>query len=228
MHAVKKKLDPHRRKHCFELFGYDFILDEDFNVWLIEVNTNPCIEESSVLLKMLLPRMIEDMLRITVDRAFPRIGKRGWQTGGQRNNGQKLKQNNNTVVASPVKSNNTVKHNNKPLDKIPEEGGSSTTTEPTAIAETTEPPRTPDTQANKTTNNSRIHPVTGYPDNENMWEKVWSLEKTEYVTRYPNYRSEFLFQVNESKQFKVKRNPLYKKVHRELMKEREKQAAKEQ
>jgi hypothetical protein len=60
-----------------------------------------------------------------------------------------------------------------------------------------------------------------------MWEKVWSLEKTEYVTRYPNYRSEFLFQVNESKQFKVKRNPLYKKIHRELMKEREKQAAKE-
>lgn len=77
MYAVKKKIDPHKRKHCFELFGYDFILDEDFNVWLIEVNTNPCIEESSVVLKMLLPRMIEDMLRITVDKAFPRIGKKG-------------------------------------------------------------------------------------------------------------------------------------------------------
>ena len=68
MHAVRKKLDPHRRRHTFELFGYDFILDEEFNVWLIEVNTNPCIEESSNLLKMLIPRMIEDMLRLTVDR----------------------------------------------------------------------------------------------------------------------------------------------------------------
>jgi D-alanine-D-alanine ligase-like ATP-grasp enzyme len=38
--------------------GYDFILDQDLNVWLIEVNTNPCIEESSPLLAMLLPRML--------------------------------------------------------------------------------------------------------------------------------------------------------------------------
>jgi hypothetical protein len=29
--AVRRTLDPNRRKHCFELFGYDFILDEDFN-----------------------------------------------------------------------------------------------------------------------------------------------------------------------------------------------------
>jgi hypothetical protein len=75
MFAVRKKLDPHKRKYSFELFGYDFILDEDFNVWLIEVNTNPCIEESSNLLKMLVPRMLEDMLRLTVDRTFPKSKK---------------------------------------------------------------------------------------------------------------------------------------------------------
>ena len=73
MYSVRKKLDPHKRKHCFELFGYDFILDADYNVWLIEVNTNPCLEESSQLLKALLPRMIEDMLRLTVDVTFPKI-----------------------------------------------------------------------------------------------------------------------------------------------------------
>jgi len=33
-----------------EIFGYDFILDHDLNPWLIEVNTNPCLEESSSLL----------------------------------------------------------------------------------------------------------------------------------------------------------------------------------
>ena len=70
--AVKRTIDPNRRKFCFELFGYDFILDEDFNSWLIEVNTNPCLEESSDLLKRLLPRMIEDMLRLTVDVVFPK------------------------------------------------------------------------------------------------------------------------------------------------------------
>ena len=70
--AVRRTLDPNRRKYCFELFGYDFILDEDFNSWLIEVNTNPCLEESSELLKRLLPRMIEDMLKLTVDVIFPK------------------------------------------------------------------------------------------------------------------------------------------------------------
>ncbi len=70
---------------------------------------------------------------------------------------------------------------------------------------------------------SRIHPVPGYPDSENMWEKVWSLEKGDtYQTKYPNHRSEFLFSVNESRQVKVKRNPLYKKVMKEMMRQHEK------
>ena len=71
-HAVRRTIDPNRRKFCFELFGYDFILDEDFNTWLIEVNTNPCLEESGALLSMLLPRMVEDMLKLTVDVVFPK------------------------------------------------------------------------------------------------------------------------------------------------------------
>lgn len=70
MLATRKILDPHKRRGCFELFGYDFILDEDFNTWLIEVNTNPCIEESSKILKVLIPRMIDDMLKISVDQYF--------------------------------------------------------------------------------------------------------------------------------------------------------------
>jgi Tubulin-tyrosine ligase family. len=46
------------RKYTFEIFGYDFMIDAEGTVWLIEVNTNPCIEESSPLLGKLLPRMI--------------------------------------------------------------------------------------------------------------------------------------------------------------------------
>ena len=66
-HSVRRTIDPHRRKYIFELFGYDFILDEDFNTWLIEVNTNPCLEESSQMLKEYIPRMVEDMLKLTID-----------------------------------------------------------------------------------------------------------------------------------------------------------------
>jgi hypothetical protein len=46
LESVRKKLKTGRNSF-FELFGYDFIIDEDLGTWLIEVNTNPCLEESS-------------------------------------------------------------------------------------------------------------------------------------------------------------------------------------
>ena len=58
MTSVKDKLNTDDRQYCFEIFGYDFILDEDQNMYLIEVNTNPCLERSSSLLDALLPRML--------------------------------------------------------------------------------------------------------------------------------------------------------------------------
>ena len=39
--SVKFKLNPKDRHHQFEIFGYDFIVDIDYKVWLIEVNTTP-------------------------------------------------------------------------------------------------------------------------------------------------------------------------------------------
>jgi hypothetical protein len=35
--ANKKILKPTKIKDCFELFGYDFLIDEDYRTWLIEV-----------------------------------------------------------------------------------------------------------------------------------------------------------------------------------------------
>lgn len=68
MKSVKGKII--QQKYTFELFGYDFIIDEDLNTWLIEVNTNPCLEESNRLLKHLIPRMIDDLFNITMDPLF--------------------------------------------------------------------------------------------------------------------------------------------------------------
>lgn len=58
MQSVRNKLNASERKFCFEVFGYDFILDAEFNVWVIEVNSNPSIEESNELLNRLVPRML--------------------------------------------------------------------------------------------------------------------------------------------------------------------------
>ena len=69
--SVRRKINQNNIQNCFELFGYDFIMDDDFNLWLIEINTNPCIEESSELLKHYLRRMIEDMVKLVIDPEFP-------------------------------------------------------------------------------------------------------------------------------------------------------------
>lgn len=68
--SVKDKLNQKDRKECFEIFGFDFFVDKNFDVFLLEVNTNPGLEESSNLIKMLVPRMIDDALKLTIDRTF--------------------------------------------------------------------------------------------------------------------------------------------------------------
>lgn len=41
--ATKSKLGADRLEEGFEIFGLDFMLDEDLKPWLIEFNTNPCL-----------------------------------------------------------------------------------------------------------------------------------------------------------------------------------------
>ena len=50
------------------------MLDDNFKVYLIEANTNPCLEESNALLKTILPRMVDDMLNIVMDPLFAADG----------------------------------------------------------------------------------------------------------------------------------------------------------
>lgn len=61
--ATYGKLDPQHHEFNFEIFGLDFMLDENFKPWLIEVNTNPCLELSSGLLSRIIPNMVEHVLR---------------------------------------------------------------------------------------------------------------------------------------------------------------------
>lgn len=60
--AVKNHLNPNHRRNHFELFGYDFLIDEDFRVWLIEVNSNPYIGTPNEYTEKLVPSMIDEML----------------------------------------------------------------------------------------------------------------------------------------------------------------------
>jgi len=72
--SVYGKIDPYRKEHCFEVYGLDFMIDTDFKVWLIEVNTNPDITTCCPILTKLIPNMVENALKLTIDPIFPPPG----------------------------------------------------------------------------------------------------------------------------------------------------------
>lgn len=61
--AVYGQLNASNRSNCFEIFGLDFMIDDNLKLYLIEVNTNPCLELSSPLLSKIIPAMVENAIR---------------------------------------------------------------------------------------------------------------------------------------------------------------------
>ena len=71
MNAVGRKLKGVPKVLSFQIFGYDFIIDKEYNPWILEINDNPGLEISSDLISHLIPRMVDDALRLTIDKVFP-------------------------------------------------------------------------------------------------------------------------------------------------------------
>ena len=65
--AVKSEINQAHRTNSYELLGYDFMIDEDFRIWLIEVNSNPYLGIPTKYIGKLLPQMIEDLFQIVLD-----------------------------------------------------------------------------------------------------------------------------------------------------------------
>lgn len=69
------------RKNSFEFYGYDFMVDEDLNVWLIEVNSSPSMScKGQPVLQKLVKGVLTDLAKVVVD--YP--NRKSAETGGFR------------------------------------------------------------------------------------------------------------------------------------------------
>lgn len=68
--SVQSIINKKNREYSFVILGYDFLIDDDFKAWLLEINKNPGLSFTSNVTKRLVPRMIDDCIKITIDSIF--------------------------------------------------------------------------------------------------------------------------------------------------------------
>jgi len=62
-------------KNSFEMFGFDYMLDDNYNPWLIEVNLSPDMSYSTAITEKLVKTMGEDIIKVVVDNKGKKITK---------------------------------------------------------------------------------------------------------------------------------------------------------
>ncbi|XP_039223624.1 inactive polyglycylase TTLL10 isoform X2 [Crotalus tigris] len=63
--SVKSKLEC--KLGFFDLIGCDFLIDEDFKVWLLEMNANPALHTNCTALRNVIPTVVNETLNLTVE-----------------------------------------------------------------------------------------------------------------------------------------------------------------
>ena len=75
-------------KHCFELYGYDILIDQNLKPWLIEINSSPSLSTTTKGDFILKKRLINDIIDIVItDKWLDEKGKPGASSFTGKNQG---------------------------------------------------------------------------------------------------------------------------------------------
>ncbi|CAH8618656.1 unnamed protein product [Heterobilharzia americana] len=53
-------------RHCFECYGYDIIIDDNFKAWLVEVNASPSLSATTASDRILKYKLVNDVINIVI------------------------------------------------------------------------------------------------------------------------------------------------------------------
>lgn len=67
-----------RSRNCFELYGADFMLGEDFSPWLIEINSCPCMQPTTSVTARMCSQCLEDVIKGRLSTAANTTYKNYW------------------------------------------------------------------------------------------------------------------------------------------------------
>ena len=193
--SVKDEINKNNRNYQFEIFGYDFMLDENFNLFLIEINTNPGIEESSPWIKIIVPRMLDDALRLTLDQIFnPNYDFTKIYKNEETNKNMEMVLNNLKNEIDPnapdclQNINNSSEKDDKNTDDLEkgEKISNNCLTEINNYSTNSNKKEKEENNENNNKSNGYVSPfqVPGYSENENLWEFVCDLNNKDPLDDY--------------------------------------------
>ena len=58
------------RKNSVELYGFDIMIDDEYNPWLIEINSSPAMDYSTPVTEVMVKQVMEDTIKVIVDYNF--------------------------------------------------------------------------------------------------------------------------------------------------------------
>jgi hypothetical protein len=65
--------NPNTRNNCFELYGFDVIIDANLKPWVLEVNVLPSLSSSSVFDKRIKTMVVCDALTLVGLRGYDKL-----------------------------------------------------------------------------------------------------------------------------------------------------------
>eukprot|EP00638_Chattonella_subsalsa_P022939 CAMPEP_0117885790 /NCGR_PEP_ID=MMETSP0950-20121206/19891_1 /TAXON_ID=44440 /ORGANISM="Chattonella subsalsa, Strain CCMP2191" /LENGTH=141 /DNA_ID=CAMNT_0005742827 /DNA_START=49 /DNA_END=474 /DNA_ORIENTATION=- len=92
------------RKNSWELYGYDYMIDENYQPYLIEINSSPACDYSTYVTEVYVKQALTDLVKVTIDLREWETTKKSKRSPDPPDTGSWELIHKNTYVQNPISS----------------------------------------------------------------------------------------------------------------------------